>query len=59
MECRGVIPVKWIPGADMNATTTGGFIFPEVDMSEDWADYDEENDLSVSIMAVESKIERV
>ena len=58
MECRGLVPVKWHPMCDFSATSTGGFKFDEVDLSDDWAEYDEENDDSVSIMGLESKIER-
>ena len=58
MECRGLTPVRWHPSVDFNATSEGGTLFGEVDLSDDWADYDEENDASVSIMGLEFKIER-
>ena len=58
MECRGLTPVKWHPMCDFSATSSGGFKFDEVDLSDDWAEYDEDNDISVSIMNLESKIER-
>ena len=58
MECRGLTPTKWYPMCDFSATSCGGFKFDEVDLSDDWAEYDEENDMSVSIMALESKIDR-
>lgn len=58
MECRGLVPVTWIPGIDFNATSTGGTQFDGIDLTEkEWADYDEENELSVSVMNLESKIE--
>ena len=58
LECRGITPIKWIPSVDFSATTTGGFVFGEVDLSDDWAEYDEENDESVSVMNLESRIEK-
>ena len=58
MECRGLTPIKWHPMCDFSATSAGGFTFDEVDLSDDWAEYDENNDMSVSIMGLESKIER-
>lgn len=58
MECRGLVPSNWIPGIDFNATSTGGTQFEGIDLTEkEWADYDEENDQSVSVMNVESKLE--
>jgi hypothetical protein len=36
--------------------STGDFMFKEIDLSEDWADYDEENDISVSIMEIQTQI---
>ena len=41
-----------------SAKTTCGYVFSEVNLSDDWAEYDEENDLSVSIVNLEHKIER-
>ena len=39
--------------------SSSGAIFENVDLSEnDWADYDEKNDESVSITNLEYKIER-
>ena len=59
LECRGVIPTRWIPGEDFSAISSGGHIFEEVDMTDlSWADYDEKNDMSVSIMNLEHKIIR-
>jgi hypothetical protein len=58
LECRGLVPTAWKVGRDFSAESTEGHVFEEVDLSEgDWADYDEEHDLSVSVMNVESKVE--
>lgn len=58
LECRGVVPVRWRPFRDFIAESTEGHYFEDVDLSEgDWAEYDEENDLSVSITNVEAKVE--
>lgn len=58
LECRGIVPTRWIPGSDFIVESDGGHYFESVDLSDrDWADYDEDNDLSVSITNVECKIE--
>lgn len=60
LECRGLHPTRWIPGNDFQAESSGGKIFEEVDMTEgDWAEYDDENDLSVSVMSLEHTIEKI
>lgn len=59
MECRGLEPYAFHPmGGEFRVVSQGGVAFEEgVDLSEgDWADYDEENDLSVSINEFEAKI---
>ena len=59
MECRGLEPYAFHPlGNEFRVTSEGGVVFEEdVDLSEgDWADYDEENDASVSLNDFESKI---
>ncbi|EGD78329.1 hypothetical protein PTSG_09395 [Salpingoeca rosetta] len=56
-DCRGADIIKYHPRDGFTVTTTGGAVFKDVDLSEEWADYDEENDLSVSIMEVETKVE--
>lgn len=59
LECRNLEVMKWIPSTDFVAESSEGKIFSEgVDLSDDWADYDEENDLAVSITVLEHKIER-
>jgi hypothetical protein len=59
LDCRNVVPVRWIPGEDFVATSSEGHKFEAVDLTDgNWADYDEENDLSVSVMDLEHKISR-
>jgi len=60
MECRGLEPYAFHPmGNEFVVTSSGGVAFEQdVDLGEgDWADYDEENDASVSLSEVEFKIE--
>ncbi len=60
LECRNIEPIAWHPSVDFVVQSSGDneTIFKEVDLTDrDWADYDEENDLSVSITNFEYKIE--
>lgn len=58
LECRGIVPTSWKVGRDFVAESTGGHFFEDVDLTDgDWAEYDEENDASVSITNVECKLE--
>lgn len=62
VECRGLEPYAYHPiGDEFIVTSQGGVKFSsEVDVSEgDWADYDEENDASVSLSDVEFKFEAI
>lgn len=51
LEVRGLEPTKLHPlGQEFVVTSSGGTEFEEdVDLSDDWADYDTENDLPISI----------
>mmetsp|Transcript_43596 Transcript_43596/g.136794 ORF Transcript_43596/g.136794 Transcript_43596/m.136794 type:complete len:159 (-) Transcript_43596:696-1172(-) len=58
-ECRGLEPVKFYPREDFAVQSPGGKVFTEVDLSDgDWADYDDEADISVSITEFEYTIEK-
>lgn len=58
LECRNLVPTAWRVARDFVAESAGGHYFEDVDLGEgDWAEYDEENDESVSIMNVECKVE--
>ncbi|QDZ20649.1 DUF866 domain-containing protein [Chloropicon primus] len=57
-ECRNCVPTKWHQLSELSCESTEGKKFDEVDLSEDdWCDYDDENDLSVSISNLESTFE--
>ena len=59
-ECRGLTIKKAEISADFNCVSTGGTTFEQIDLTDnDWTDYDDKNgnDLSVSVMSFESKIE--
>ena len=59
LECRGLEPFAFHPkGGEFSAVSVGGMEFSEetVDLSDgDWADYDEENNMSVSISDFQAK----
>ena len=56
LDCRGCEPVRWALGAGFRAISSGGGVFEDVDLSDDWADFDEEHDLSVSIMGASAEV---
>eukprot|EP00621_Florenciella_sp_RCC1693_P005785 CAMPEP_0182531824 /NCGR_PEP_ID=MMETSP1323-20130603/10177_1 /TAXON_ID=236787 /ORGANISM="Florenciella parvula, Strain RCC1693" /LENGTH=76 /DNA_ID=CAMNT_0024741461 /DNA_START=75 /DNA_END=305 /DNA_ORIENTATION=- len=59
-ECRGMEPIGYTPKNDFAVETTGGTIFDCEDVEFDegmWADYDGENDMSVSIQDLEIQFE--
>ena len=55
----GIEITNWRPHATrFIVRSTGGATFEEVDLSEgDWADYDADNDLSVSITNLEQRFD--
>lgn len=58
-ECRNCEIVDWHPADGFAVTSSEGTEFEDVDLSDDWADYDEEADCSVSISNLAWKIEKV
>jgi len=61
-EARGMDVTKIYIGEDdvVVTTTSGALINENIDLSEgDWADYDEQADLSISITNLETKVEVV
>ena len=61
-DCRGIEPIAFHPmGGEFIVESEGGMSFEDdVDLSEgDWADYDGDNDISVSISEFESKFEAI
>ena len=57
-DCRGCEPIKWHPGSGFEVTSTGGMTFEDCELVDDWCEYDDNNDLSVQIMDLESRIEK-
>ena len=56
---RGIEPYAFHPmGGAVIVTSEGGHVFDEneVDLREDWGDYDIENDIAVSISDFSSKL---
>eukprot|EP00040_Diaphanoeca_grandis_P016631 m.86111 g.86111 ORF g.86111 m.86111 type:complete len:174 (-) comp25928_c0_seq1:110-631(-) len=49
-DCRGLEPIRCEIGTGFIVTSTSGTVFTEdVDLSEEWSDYDEKSNESVSI----------
>ncbi|KAF4654210.1 hypothetical protein FOL47_010099 [Perkinsus chesapeaki] len=58
-ECRGCEITKWHPHTGYRAISTGGgTVFENVDLSDDWCDYDADNDASVGVYDLEWKLEQ-
>jgi len=61
MECRGLKPIKVHIGNDFDVLSSAGTVFEEADFGLDgqgyeWADYDEKNDLSVTVSNLQARI---
>ncbi|KAL4162998.1 hypothetical protein KRP22_015113 [Phytophthora ramorum] len=57
-ECRGLEPYAWHPESGYRVISAGRHAaFDDVDLSDDWADYDEEGEQSVGVYSVEWKFE--
>jgi hypothetical protein len=55
-ECRGLEPYAWHPEGGYRVTSAGeSATFDDVDLSDDWADYDEEGAQSVGVYQLEYK----
>ncbi|KAF4693006.1 hypothetical protein FOZ60_011997 [Perkinsus olseni] len=57
-ECRGCEITKWHPERGYTAVSEGGTVFDDVDLSDDWCDYDADNDAAVGVYDLEWKLER-
>ncbi|KAF4659456.1 hypothetical protein FOZ61_004726 [Perkinsus olseni] len=57
-ECRGCEITKWYPERGYTAVSEGGTVFDDVDLSDDWCDYDADNDEAVGVYDLEWKLER-
>ncbi|DAZ93247.1 TPA: hypothetical protein N0F65_007947 [Lagenidium giganteum] len=57
-ECRGLEPTAWYPGSGYVVTSAGRTAqFEDVDLADDWADYDGEAEQSVGVYQVEYKFQ--
>lgn len=58
-DCRGIAPVEpTLFGTKWNISSAeGGSVFNDVELNEEWADYDTKNDCAVSILEPEIKVE--
>lgn len=55
-DCRGIEPVDFLPNKGWIAKAAeSGTVFNDIDLSEDWVDYDEKLSESVGIYEFESK----
>jgi hypothetical protein len=64
LECRGLRPTAFHIGNDFDIRSVGGTVFRGGELTQDrsgleWTDYDEENDCSVSISQLQSRIVEV
>merc|ERR1712142_623914 len=56
-ECRGMDVTGWYPGDGFRCVSEGGVDMGEVNLSEDYCDYDEDNDIMVQAINLEWRIE--
>lgn len=49
-DCRGCEPIKAEIGGGFVVKSSEGAVFDDADLSDDWAEYDEEGDVSLNIM---------
>jgi len=57
LECRGCEPASWQAAQGWTATSEAGHDMEDVDLSEgEWADYDEEGDVAVTVLAVSTGV---
>jgi hypothetical protein len=57
-ECRGMEPIAWYPESGYKVTSTGETTtFENVNLSEDWVDFDEEGEQSIGIYDIEYKFQ--
>ena len=53
-ECRGIEPFAYYPQSGFTVSS-GSALFEDVDLNDDWAEYDEEGEQAVSIQNLEYK----
>ena len=58
LECRGCEPISWQAAQGWTATSEAGTEMEDVDLSEgEWADYDEEGDVAVTVLSVTTGVQ--
>lgn len=58
-ECRGLVPEEYEPRAGWTCKSSKSeHVFMEMELGDDWADYDENADESVAIYSFQSEFER-
>eukprot|EP00892_Ulva_mutabilis_P007511 jgi/Ulvmu1/5131/UM021_0148.1 len=58
-DCRGLEPVGFHPENGWKAVSTGGTVFGDVDLREDWAEFCEKIAESVGVYSIESRFRRI
>uniref|UniRef100_A0A7S0WYL8 DUF866 domain-containing protein n=1 Tax=Pyramimonas obovata TaxID=1411642 RepID=A0A7S0WYL8_9CHLO len=48
-ECRGIEPIGWNPEGGYNCESVEGARFEDIDLSDDWCEYDEKAQASLEI----------
>ncbi|EER13986.1 conserved hypothetical protein [Perkinsus marinus ATCC 50983] len=58
-ECRGCEITKWHPERGYQGRSVGGTLFNDIDLSDDWCEYDADNEASVGVYDLQWKLEKV
>lgn len=58
LDCRGLEPTKFHPENGWKVVSSGGTVYDDVDLREEWAEYCEKAQDSVGIYSVESRFVR-
>jgi hypothetical protein len=56
MECRGCEPIAWSVGDGWKVTLLGGQTFEDVDLSEDWTEFDEGTNEPVMVTEISTSV---
>jgi hypothetical protein len=56
MECRGCEPIAWSVGDGWKVTLPGGQTFEDVDLSEDWTEFDEGTNEPVMVTEISTSV---
>lgn len=58
-DCRGLEPVGFHAENGWKVVSTGGTVFEDVDLGDDWVEYCEKGSDSVGIYSVEGRFRRI